>query len=143
MAVGDPNSGAGAGFTVSRVNVLQLGRAFADEASRLQERLRVHSTRIVTEPARGDPASADFATALNAKLVRDPDSYLNRAQDYIDELTKLAEQCAAAAKAYGFTDGQIASAMSGIGAGASTRTGSTATPTSCSAPTTSSCSSTP
>jgi hypothetical protein len=113
-AMGDRNSAEGR--TISRDNVLQIGRAFADEASRLQERLRLHGKRMFTEPALGDPASVDFATALNARFVRDPDSYLNRAQDYIDELTKVAEQCAAAAKAYGFTDEQIASTINGIGA---------------------------
>jgi len=115
--VGDPKSGGGAGFTVGQDNVLQIGRAFVDEANRLQERLRQHSAAMVTQPALGDPASADFAGALNTRLVTAPDSYVNRAQAYIDELRRVAAQCAVAARDYGFTEEQIASAMSGIGAG--------------------------
>jgi hypothetical protein len=111
--MGDPTS---AGFTISRDNVLEIGRAFVDEADRLQGRLQQHRAAMFTQPALGDPASADFAGALNTRLVTAPNSYVNRAQAYIDELRRVADQCAAAAKDYGFTEERIAAAMSGTGA---------------------------
>lgn len=70
---------------------------------------------MLTSPALGDPASADFAIALNRRLVLDEDSYVNRAQGYVNELTGVAEQCAASAREYGHTDEQIAWMQEGPG----------------------------
>jgi hypothetical protein len=105
----------GVGFMVNRDTVVQIGAAFAAEATRLRARLDEHRVTMRTEPALGDPASADFAAALNEKLVDGADSYLSRAQAYADELDGVAEQCAQAARDYGFTDEQIQATMRGIG----------------------------
>lgn len=113
--VSETATGGGAGFMVNRDNVLQIGRAFAEEAARLQTRLNEYSGKMITKPALGDPASTDYAAALNRKLVGAEDSYVKRAQGYIDELNGVARQCAAAAQEYGYTDEQIGSAMRGVG----------------------------
>lgn len=75
-----------------------ISGAFADEADRMAGRLRAHAARLVTEPALGDPASRDFAAALNRLLVDGDDSYLRRAQRYVDELHAAARHCAALAE---------------------------------------------
>jgi hypothetical protein len=111
----DVDTGAGTGFAVNRDNVLRIGGAFAVEAKRMQDRLDGYRERMITSPALGDPASADFADALNRRLVLDDDSYVNRAQGYVDELVNVAEQCAAAALAYGHTEDDVESMMRGLG----------------------------
>ncbi|HEX6354109.1 hypothetical protein [Actinophytocola sp.] len=113
--VSETATGGGAGFTVNRDNVLQIGAAFAAEATRLQDQLDEYRDRMLTKPALGDPASADFATALDQRLVWADDSYANRAQQYIDVLHGVADQCAKAAKDYGHTEEQVSSMMRGIG----------------------------
>lgn len=113
--VSETVTGVGAGFMVNRENVLQIGGAFAAEAARLRARLDEHEARMLTEPALGDPASADFADALNERLVYGADSYVSRARAYVDELDNVARQCAEAARDYGFTDEEIQAAMDGIG----------------------------
>lgn len=105
----------GAGFRVSKENVLQIGGAFAAEADRMAGRMVDHAGRLLTAPALGDPASDDFAVALNARLVYDEDSYVRRANSYVDELRGAARECANAARSYGFTDEQIESAMGDLG----------------------------
>jgi hypothetical protein len=113
--VSETATGGGAGFTVNRDNVLQIGAAFAAEAARLQDQLDQYRDRMLSNPALGDPASNDFAGALNEKLVMADDSYANRAQEYIDVLRGVADQCAKAAKDYGHTEEQVGTMMRGIG----------------------------
>ncbi len=71
-------------------NAHEISAAFAEEADRMAERLREHAARMVTEPALGDPASADFAAALNRRLGHGDDSYLGRARQYVEELRVVA-----------------------------------------------------
>ncbi|GAB3435139.1 hypothetical protein [Actinophytocola sediminis] len=104
-----------AGFTVNEENVLEIGRAFEAEATRLADRLDRHSARLRTVAALGDPASRDFAPALNARLVEGDGSYVNRALAYVEQLRGVAEQCRASALAYGYTEDEVASAMRRIG----------------------------
>ncbi|OLF14006.1 hypothetical protein BLA60_02170 [Actinophytocola xinjiangensis] len=104
-----------AGFMVNEQNVLEIGRAFEAEAGRMEQRLVRHEARMRTEAALGDPASRDFAPALNQLLVEGQDSYLNRARAYVAELLGVARQCRDAALAYGYTEDEIAQAMRGIG----------------------------
>ena len=111
----DTGAGTGDGFAVNRDNVLQIGGAFAVEARRMQDRLDGYRDRMITSPALGDPASGDFALALNRRLVLDDDSYVNRAQGYVDQLVGVAEQCAEAALAYGHTEDDVESMMRGLG----------------------------
>lgn len=75
---------------VRRENAHEIGAAFAEEAERMARRLREHAARMVTEPALGDPASRDFAAALNQRLVHGEDSYLGRARRYVEELRVVA-----------------------------------------------------
>ena len=75
-----------------------ISRAFADEADRMAGLLRAHAARLVTEPALGDPASREFAAALNQRLVDGDDSYLRRALRYVDDLHAAARHCAALAE---------------------------------------------
>lgn len=104
-----------AGFTVNEDNVLEIGRAFEAEAARMEQRLVRHGARMRTVSALGDPASRDFAPALNERLVDGEDSYLSRALAYVRELRGVAEQCRTSALAYGHTEDEVASAMRGIG----------------------------
>jgi hypothetical protein len=112
-----PEPGGGSGFVVDKDNVLRIGGAFRDEAERLRRRVEGYAERMLTRPALGDPASQDFAAALNGRLVHDTDSYLNRARAYVAELRGVADQCAATALAYGYTEEQITAAFGGTGGG--------------------------
>ncbi|WP_459716055.1 hypothetical protein [Actinophytocola sp. KF-1] len=73
-----------------RENAQEIGAAFAGEADRMAARLRELAARMVTEPALGDPASADFAAALNRRLTDGDGSYLGRARQYVEELRAVA-----------------------------------------------------
>lgn len=104
-------TGAGGGIVVDEENVLEIGAAFLGEARRLAELVDALAGRMVTGPALGDPASADYAEELNQRLVVREDSYVARARGYVAELHGVARQCEASARAYGFTDDEIAAAF--------------------------------
>ncbi|GAA2843410.1 hypothetical protein [Crossiella cryophila] len=106
-------AGGSAGFKVNEDNVLQIARAVQDQAKWLYAEIDACSRDMQTEPARQDPVSKDVAKALNRKLVDDPDSYINRAIAYAEELSQAVEQMKAAAKTYGFTDQDITTALNG------------------------------
>jgi hypothetical protein len=103
----------GSGFTVSRDTVLQIGKAFNDEAERMAQKVAGYRGQMNTQPALGDPASADFRDGLTARLVGDADSYLARADGYVTELRSAADQCRAAAMAYGYSEDEITSVFGG------------------------------
>jgi hypothetical protein len=111
-----PTPGGGTPRLVfNRDNVLQIGALIQRKAEELQERVEYHARRMITEPALGDPASADGARVLNEKLVFATDSYANRARQYVRNLFDAVEQCRAAARDYGYTDEQIEAAFNNLG----------------------------
>jgi hypothetical protein len=103
----------GSGVTVHKENVLTIGAAFHAEAERIDGLVAAFAEQMVTRPAMGDPASADYAAALNQRLVHDPDSYVVRARAYVAELRGIATQCQESARTYGFTDDEIRTAFRG------------------------------
>ncbi|QFZ18383.1 hypothetical protein [Saccharothrix syringae] len=103
--------GTGTGIVVGKENVLEIGAAFQAEARRLDELVGGLAERMVTRPALGDPASVDYAEELNQRLTLREDSYTARARGYVAELRGIARQCEASARAYGFTDDEIAAAF--------------------------------
>jgi uncharacterized protein YukE len=100
-------------FTVNKDNVLAAAKIIQSQAEALDDKLRDARRELRIEPPGGDDVSVRIAPAWNDVLLQKPDSYANRIQQYVDGLRKLAQQCADSAKAYGYTDDQIAAAFGG------------------------------
>lgn len=63
----------GTGVVVHEETVLEIGAAFRTEARRLEDLIGALAGRMVTHPALGDPASADYAGELTLRLVEQED----------------------------------------------------------------------
>ncbi|GGM65478.1 hypothetical protein GCM10012275_40050 [Longimycelium tulufanense] len=100
---------------VNKENVLQAAAAFQAEADRMLKQIDLRRSEMRFEPALGDPASTDVAQVLKLKLANGDESYIERALQYVDELQSTAQQLTEAAKSYGYTDEDIASALSAQG----------------------------
>ncbi|MFL6125764.1 hypothetical protein [Actinophytocola sp.] len=103
-------------FTVTKDNVLAAGRIIESQADALQLVWRHRGRDLRVEPPGKDDVSVRMAKAWNDVLVDDNDSYYNRIRDYIVGLKKLAVQLGDAAKTYGYTEDQIATAFGTKGA---------------------------
>ncbi|HYQ64329.1 hypothetical protein [Actinophytocola sp.] len=103
-------------FTVTRDNVLAAGRIVESQADALQKvwQERRHDLRI--QPPGTDDVSIRMAKAWNEVLVDNDDSYDTRIREYVLGLKKLAVQLGDAAKTYGYTEDQIATAFGKKGA---------------------------
>jgi hypothetical protein len=101
-------------FTVNPDNVLAAAKIIHTLAANLNDELVDARDSLEIAPPGDDDVSVRVAPAWNDVLVRRPDSYANRIQQYVDGLTNLAEQCKNSAKAYGYTDQQIAGALTGV-----------------------------
>ena len=98
-------------FTVTPTNVLSAAKIIETQALALQDKLDAARGDLLIEAPGTDDVSTRMAPAWNDLLLHRDDSYANRVQDYVHGLIKLADQCAASAKTYGYTDDQIADAM--------------------------------
>jgi hypothetical protein len=98
-------------FTVNKDNVLAAGKIIESQADALFDMWRdgVWDLRIV--PPGNDDVSIRLAQAWNDRLLENDDSYKERVKDYITGLRKLVVQLGDTAKAYGFTEDQIAAAF--------------------------------
>jgi len=103
-------------FTVTKDNVLAAGRIIESQADALQDIWKEHVRKLVVEAPGEDDVSIRMAKAWNDRLYDDDDSYRNRIKDYIVGLRKLAVQLGDAAKTYGYTEDQIATAFGKTGA---------------------------
>jgi len=98
------------GFRVTAENVLQLHSAVTGEHDRLAKVLMTSRN----EPAQrcgDDPVSYDAQAAFGAKVG----ALFEAVTAHVDRLGTQAEELAAAAKSYGFTEQEIAAAVAGPG----------------------------
>ncbi|MCP2259693.1 hypothetical protein LX15_003399 [Streptoalloteichus tenebrarius] len=102
----------GSKLVVNKENVLQAAAAFQAEADRMADVVDLHAGKMRFDAVFGDPASADMSSALAARLQNDQDSHVSRARQYVAELRSAASQLQKVAKDYGYTDEQIAEALS-------------------------------
>lgn len=102
-------------FTVTRDNVLAAAHIIQNQADALQDKLDSARWDLPISAPGDDDVSKRIEPAWNALLVQNEDSYANRVQQYIDGLKKLAQQCSESAKAYGYTDDQVAGALGTTG----------------------------
>jgi hypothetical protein len=98
-------------FTVTQDNVLAAGRIIETQAEALRELWRNASRGMRVDPPGDDDVSTRIAPAWNDLLINNDDSYQNRVKDYIDGLKKLAVQLGDTAKAYGYSEDEIAAAF--------------------------------
>jgi hypothetical protein len=98
-------------FTVTKDNVLAAGRIIDSQATALQHVWMdsAHGMRI--DPPGNDDVSTRMSLAWNDLLIGNEDSYKNRVKDYIVGLKRLAVQLGDTAKAYGYTEEEIATAF--------------------------------
>jgi hypothetical protein len=107
--LGQYNAGRTAGaFTVTKDNVLAAAKIISTQADALEEKLRRAQGELTIVAPGEDDVSTRIAPAWNDLLVDNPDSYVNRITEYIDSLRNLAKQCADSARAYGYTDAEVA-----------------------------------
>ncbi|MFL6143406.1 MAG: hypothetical protein ACJ72N_16270 [Labedaea sp.] len=100
-------------FAVSKDNVLAAAKIIQTQADVLHEKLRTGYGDLRVVPPGDDDVSIRIAPAWNDLLVEHENSYANRIKQYIDGLYKLARQCGDSAKAYGYTDEEVAAAFGG------------------------------
>jgi hypothetical protein len=98
-------------FTVSKANVLAAAKIIKTQADALLDKLGAAKRDLVIAAPGEDDVSVRIAPAWNDLLVYNGNSYANRINQYISGLTNLAQQCADSAKAYGYTDEEIAAAF--------------------------------
>jgi hypothetical protein len=98
-------------FKVTKDNVLAAGRIIESQADALQHVWldSAHGMRI--DPPGTDDVSTRMSLAWNDLLIGNEDSYKNRVRDYIVGLKRLAIQLGDTAKAYGYTEEEIAAAF--------------------------------
>lgn len=95
-------------FTVNKDNVLAAAKIIDVQALVLQQTLWEKSGDLRVVPPGKDDVSQRIARAWNDRLVDDEDSYQKRVQQYIDSLNGLVRQLTDSARAYGYTDEEIA-----------------------------------
>lgn len=98
-------------FTVTKDNVLAAAKIIYNQAEALNMMLEDARDQLRIAPPGDDDVSIRIAPAWNDLLVSNEDSYTQRIWQYIQGLYNLAQQCQESAKAYGYTDDQIASAF--------------------------------
>jgi hypothetical protein len=103
-------------FTVTKDNVLAAGRIVESQADALQKVWKQRGPDLRVDSPGSDDVSVRMARAWNDVLVDDDDSYYARIKEYILGLRKLAVQLGDAAKTYGYTEDEIATAFGNKGA---------------------------
>lgn len=103
-------------FTVTPNNVLAAAKIIQTQADALNDKLTDSKRDLRIDPPGDDDVSIRIAPAWNGLLLERDDSYANRIRQYVDGLHKLAQQCVESARAYGYTDEQVAAAFGGQGA---------------------------
>jgi hypothetical protein len=98
-------------FTVNKDNVLAAAKIIDTQALSLQEALWDKAGDLRIQPPGHDDISKRVAMAWNDRLVDDEDSYEKRVQQYVDSLYGLVQQLSDTAKAYGYTDEEVAAAF--------------------------------
>jgi hypothetical protein len=98
-------------FTVNPGNVLAAGKIIDAQADELQDKYLPRLGGLYIDPPGHDRISDRMATAWNDLIVGNDDSYANRVRQYVESLRRLVTQIEEAAKTYGYTDDQIASAL--------------------------------
>lgn len=106
---GTPNAQA---FVVSKDDVLAKRNALIAEADDFQAFLDRIQHRLFMRPCGDDPVSHDVARAVTHRAVGpSSDSYWNVCKQWADNLYKAADALTETAKAYGFTDAEIAASL--------------------------------
>ena len=100
-------------FTVNPQNVLAAAQIIKAQADALKEKLENAGGDLLVVPPGDDDVSTRVAPAWNDLLVYNDNSYANRIRQYVDGLHNLAQQCAESARAYGYTEEQVAAAFGG------------------------------
>ena len=100
-------------FTVTPQNVLAAAKIIQTQADALRDKLELVRSDLVVSPPGDDDVSTRVAPAWNDLLVYNDSSYANRIKAYILGLHNLAQQCAESARAYGYTEEQVAAAFGG------------------------------
>ena len=100
---------------VSKGTVLQIRAAFLAEALNLRRAAQEAATAVVVPPG-GDGTSAAAAKGMNQRFWEGEDSYAARTLEYAQSYEDLAENLAATARQYGYTDEQIAASFTTTGA---------------------------
>jgi ribosomal protein L10 len=100
-----------ASITVNHDNVLQAAKIINDVLNNEGRNIQQNLSRLSVAPPAQDVVSVQAALQWNARLVTDPDSYANRVNQYLQSLQQVADNLAATALNYGYTEDQVAAAF--------------------------------
>jgi hypothetical protein len=95
------------GLTVTPQNVLGVRAVVLQEAQDLDKMLRDEREQAILQELGRDPVSRDMASAFNEVTM----PLLARADEHVAALFELGDELAAAAKAYGHTEDDIAASL--------------------------------
>lgn len=98
-------------FTVNKDNILAAGKIIESQVEALQKQWKSSVVDLRIEAPGTDDVSVRIAKAWNDLLLSNDDSYRNRISDYVTGLRKLTVQLADTAKAYGYSEEEIAAAF--------------------------------
>lgn len=115
IAAQAPQAVGSGSFTVNKDNVLGAAKIIQTQSNELRETLKDSRWDLEIPPPGDDEVSTRMAAAWNDRLVNDEDSYANRIRLYVDSLDRLVQQLSDTAKAYGYSEEEIAAAYEAKG----------------------------
>lgn len=95
-------------ITVNRDNVLKAVKIIQDALDNEGQRIRTNLPLLRVIAPGADQISVAAAKAWNDRLTGNADSYSVRVEQYLQSLQTLVDNLVTSAKAYGYTDQQIA-----------------------------------
>lgn len=113
IAAKAPQAVGSGSFTVNRDNVLGAATIIQSQAVELRDTLQERRWDLEIPPPGDDEVSVRMAAAWNDRLLNDEDSYANRIALYAVSLDRLVQQLSDTAKAYGYSEEEIAAAYRG------------------------------
>jgi hypothetical protein len=102
-------------ITVNHDNVLQAAHVLSTVLAQHGTVIEQNMTNLRVDPPGRDVISVQAAVEWNARLLTDSDSYVNRVSEYLRSLEVVAQNLAASAKQYGYSDQEIAAAFQQAG----------------------------
>ncbi|RLK60381.1 PE domain-containing protein [Actinokineospora cianjurensis] len=106
-----PTATSAGQFLINHDNVLAAAKVIQTQIDSLQGRLRGALSELTIAAPGEDDVSHQVAKEWNDRLVQQPGSYRERVLEYVDSLQDLVDQLQESAKTYGYTEGEISSAI--------------------------------
>ncbi|GLZ37593.1 PE domain-containing protein [Actinokineospora sp. NBRC 105648] len=104
---------SGGHFTVNHDNVLAAAKVIQTQLDTLKDRVTGALQDLAVVPPGEDIVSKRVAESWNDRLIRNPGSYQQRVNEYVQSLQNLVDQLVTSAHDYGYNEDQISAALGG------------------------------